>query len=102
MARITISIGMLAGSPGVVGMAPPPKTPDIAAQRAAMEKLGFLVGERKNPMSQNRDMGYPLRGFGSEFLFRVDLEGEGVLAGGGCGQFYVERIGCLLEGDLIF
>lgn len=41
----TVFASVLAGLLGAACMAQIPRTPDVEAQRAAMKKLGFLVGE---------------------------------------------------------
>ena len=57
MVRAVFSIGILAGLLGAVCMAQPPKTPNVAAQRAAMKKLEFLVGEWSGEASVLRGPG---------------------------------------------
>jgi hypothetical protein len=41
----TISICILAALLGIPSMAQTPRTPDVVAQRTAMKKLGFLLGD---------------------------------------------------------
>jgi len=47
----------LAGLLGAACMAQTPRTPDVEAQRAAMKKLGFLVGEWSGEASALRGPG---------------------------------------------
>jgi hypothetical protein len=57
MVRGTLFACILAGWLGTACMAQPPKTPDMAAQRAAMKKLEFLVGEWSGEASVLRAAG---------------------------------------------
>src|SRR5436190_20064046 len=56
MAR-TVFIFLLAALLGATCMAQAPRTPDLEAQRAAMKKLGFLVGEWSGEASVLRGPG---------------------------------------------
>src|ERR1019366_1961148 len=53
----TICVCMLAALPGTSCMAQIPRPPDVEAQRAAMKKLGFLVGEWSGEASVLRGCG---------------------------------------------
>lgn len=53
----TVFASVLVGLLGVACMAQIPRTPDIEAQRAAMKKLGFLVGEWSGEASALRGPG---------------------------------------------
>jgi hypothetical protein len=53
----TIFVGILAGLLGGTCMAQPLRPPDVEAQRAAMKKLGFLVGEWSGEASVLRGPG---------------------------------------------
>ena len=58
----TVFASVLAGLLGVACMAQTPRTPDIEAQRAAMKKLGFLVGDWSGEASALRGPGQFVEG----------------------------------------
>jgi hypothetical protein len=65
-------------------MTQPPRTPDLAAQRAAMQKLGFLVGHWFGEVHIFRGLGEPLELLQTE---RAEFKLDGLL-------LLIEGIGC--------